>query len=343
MSLLLFFPQISSLFKPHHWTGSMNIHNPPLYSTISRCEYKPDVFDYKLVVPSISEVAAYDKHTHSFSDLMDLRSLDLLSKQERCFILYSGGVDSTGLMVSIMKNWSKEDQKRVTIVCTPHSYYEFPDFFKVLNKNFTIELCKNSYKTYTNRGILVTGIQADLLFPHSWWQDKAWNLGEDVVFGNYKDKMPLLFEYMFPNFGKKVFEYYHEIVVNPVYEINNVADFCYWFWFSQYYQKVALLLWQAQGAIDDKPMFDRIFNFYDWPMFETWSIANAKAIVTSELPLVKKSLKDYIVQYTHLPDYYYKPKVPSNGNTHSGNRYNIGLDEDWNLISMQESLKYLKN
>jgi hypothetical protein len=272
-----------------------------------------------------------------------MRSLDLKNCNEKCFILYSGGIDSTAMLISILKNWNKQEQSRVTVLCTPHSYYEFPDFFKIINQHFKIEYCKNQFQTYFDQGLLVSGIQADLLFPNSHWIEYAWNISEDLVYKNYKDSIPKIFEIMFPGYGQQVFNKYHEIVVNPIFEVKNTSDFCYWFWYSQFYHKVVLHHCVGEHSITSKESFDKLYNFYDFHMFETWSLKNVQRNTPLRGNNLKKPLKDYIIEYTKLKEYVKKSKIPSYGNVHSGNRFTNGITESWEFISLEKSLQYLKS
>lgn len=345
MSLINFGSQNHRIFKNIHWIGNFESITG-LYQMISRCKYKPDFFDYKLMVPSIEEVSSYKSHSYSYSDLLDIRILDALNlaknQNKKIMIMYSGGLDSTAICVSALKNLNRQDRELVTIVCTPQSYFEFPEFFPILSKNFKIKYCINSLEKYVEDNILITGMQNDLLFGSNGWIEKLLGIDEKMVYENFYTGIPKLFEYLFPNYGKKVFDLYQPIVDESLFEIKTSSEFIYWFYFTQSYQMVYYAHTRYTGAFSKKETFDQLYNFYDCSLFEFWSLNNLGLTIPYSHEQFKLPVKDYICEYLKEDNYRNKRKFPSFGEVMQGNRFNYGLTENWEFLDFEESLKYLK-
>jgi hypothetical protein len=339
MSLLLFCNLDNSILKNDHWSGNFNLF-PPLFQTISRCNYKPDIFDYKLIVPSISDLSKITPHVLSWEELMDLRSAELSKINEQIFILYSGGIDSVGICASIIKNWSVEDQKKITILCTPQSYYEFPEFFKTIVKNWNVKYLENNLDQYAEKGYLISGMIADYLFLDSGLTRRAFDL--NIPFINYKDGILKIWTNMSNiKIGKEIFEKYHQIIEDSMYPIDTTLDFISWFNFSQFYQKGTLSHLNQKNSFLNLKNFSKVINFHDTIDFQLWHTNNRDIIFPKKSTDYKLVCLDYINNIINLENYISKKKFPSYGQVISGNKFNHGLTDDWKFISYHESLKFL--
>lgn len=345
MSLINFGSQNHRIFKNKHWIGNFESITG-LYQMISRCRYKPDFFDYKLTVSSIDEVSKYKHHSYSYSELIDIRINEVLTlaknKNKNIMIMYSGGLDSTALCVSVLKNFNKVDKLLVTILCSPQSYHEFPEFFSTLSKNFKIKYCSNNLEKHVKENILVTGMQNDLLFGSNGWIERALSIDEKIVYQTFDIGMPKIFESLFPTYGKKIYNLYYPIIKECLFDIKTTSEFIYWFYYTQAYQMVYYAYLRYNGSFTSKNSFEQLFNFYDHHMFEYWSLNNLNLSIPYSHDQFKKPVKDYIYDYTKNKNYYLKRKFPSYGEIIQGNRFNYGLTEDWKFLNFNESLNYFK-
>ena len=345
MSLINFGCQNVRIFNNIHWIEKCEAVTG-LYQTVSRCKYKPDFFDYKLTVTSIDEVSMYRSHGYTFSDLMDMRIISVLDQaikaEKNIMIMYSGGIDSTGICISALKNFSEVDKKRVIILCTPQSYYEFPSFFNILAKNFTIQYCSNTLEKYVNNNILVTGMTGDLLFGSNGWVERALSIDKDLVYQDYKTGIPKVLESIYPQYGKKIFDLYAPIADESLFEIKTTSEFIYWFYYSQCYQMVHYAHIRYASAFTNKDSFNQLFNFYEDPMFEYWSLNNIGSTIPYTHADFKGPAKDYICEYLKENTFLNKKKFPSYGEVIEGNRFNYGITEDWEFLNFEDSLRYFK-
>lgn len=100
-----------------------------------------------------------DKFSLSFAEVSDLRALDikeLINNTDRPIMLqWSGGLDSTVSIVSLLKNLTPEELKRITISLSSDTLLEHPHFFnKFVKDKFNIvdseSLLYNDYKDKYN-------------------------------------------------------------------------------------------------------------------------------------------------------------------------------------------------
>jgi hypothetical protein len=276
-----------------------------------------------------------------WSEIMDLRAKELSVLDGIVYVMYSGGVDSTGIIVSIMKNWSNEDLKKIVILCTPSSVYEFPEFFNILVKKFKIEYLQNDLESYTNTGYLLTGMLGDLFFPESSMSSRAFILNADTTKINYKITGPKLFETYCPNYGLAVFDRLQPIVDEAIYPIENIIDFISWLYYTQVWQKVMLAHLTQKNNFIIARKYNKVIQFFDHTNFELWSIYNRDRVFMHTANTYKTDPKLYIVDYLKINLYLSKGKVPSYFYAVFGSEFNYAIDENWNFLSKEDSLKYL--
>lgn len=345
MSLIIFGNQNSRIFKNIHWLSNCE-GITGFYQNISRCNYKPDFFNYKLMVPTIDDVKNYPSHSLSFSDLVDIRINELFNvstnSNKNISILYSGGLDSTAIVIGILKNFSIADRKNVTLLCTPSSYYEFPKIFSMLVKNFNIQYCCHALEKYTKNSVLVTGMANDLHFGSNGWIQKAISIDKDLPYENYESGMKKFLEFLYPNFGTKLFNLYRPIVEESLIPIKTVNEFIFWYYYTQGFQLVRFAYLRYKNTFTSLQTFNKLFQFYDDPRFEYYSLNNIHLTISYEHHQFKKPVKDYICDFLKDDSYQKKGKFPSYGEVIEGNRFNFGVTENWEFLSFKDSLKYFK-
>lgn len=129
--------------------------NPPA-AYLSRAGVWSDPWD--TVVPLGWEMPTFDlKFNLSFEEVTDRRALDIKNiidqTGKNCVVFYSGGIDSTVVMASLIKNLNQEHLDKVIISMSADSIIENPYFytnhiegkFKIIDssKNFYSDLVKN--------------------------------------------------------------------------------------------------------------------------------------------------------------------------------------------------------
>lgn len=345
MALITFGNQNSRIFKGLHWVGNC-AGTIGLYQFMSRCSYNTDFFDYKITVPTVEDIKKYPLHMHTFSDLMDMRIQMVKEKaaqtNKNIMIMYSGGIDSTAILISVLKNFTKEDKEKTTILCTPSCYFEFPELFSTIVKNFRVQYCCHALEKYAKDNILVCGSHADPLFGSNGWVEKAITIDKNLPYSNPDSGMPKLLEALYPNFGKKIYDRYYPIVEESLFAINSVSEFIYWFYFTHGWQISRYAYLRYANTFNTKESFESLYNFYEWDKFEVWALNNLGSVIPRTHDEFKRPPKEYISDYLGNNLYDRKRKFPSYGEVIEGNRFTYGVTENHEFLEFQDSLKYFK-
>ena len=238
----------------------------------------------------------------SYEECMLRRAADLLlMKRSHYFIGYSGGIDSTALLVAILRSWSLEDQKKISIVLTRHSIEENPSFFQEHLLKFPLVSMTNdiSQLVLQTDGILVTGELGDQLFGSDLLMN-ACEGGDSVIGENYADGFIRILEMEKPasDYGKKVFEIFHPIVEECPFPIRTTHDFVWWWNFTQKWQRVKYrnfdsVTWDYRASYGKY-----VVAFYDTAEFQKWSLSNHDLKIRSTWESYKWLPKQFIHRYT---------------------------------------------
>lgn len=314
----------------------------PWYTTVSRLNHKPDAFHSKSMGEPISELITLPDHKLTFSDVMDKRALELLKLDGTIFVMWSGGIDSTGVVSAILKNWPKEDLKRVTILCSTLSIKENKSFFPHIVKNFKIDQVTHNLEKFARQGYIITGELGDQIFGSDVIHQCINHWGEEVILKDWKDIAPQLFKKIDPVLGEAVFQNYAGIVDEAPFELKSTFDFFWWLNFTQKWQHVKYRALISTTWTDPKQYFPKVVHFFEGVDFQLWSIYNHGSKVPSTWNDYKKIAKDYIMDYTNDPETMSQLKIASGPNLYVGVEPNWAIDEDWNFISRDEAFKRLR-
>jgi hypothetical protein len=182
----------------------------------------------------------------SLSDLMDRRAcelLDISARENRTIaVMWSGGIDSTGVLTALIKNCTNLDQ--LEVFCSQKSILENPVFFKnhISNKikcSHVREL--DVSEQFIDNNILVHGDPGDCLFGPSMpmyeqlvttgAHRESWkNHRKDLIHGIASVKT------IIPGFAdwyvNKVSDNIEECEAFSPYKIDSVSDWWWWHYFN---------------------------------------------------------------------------------------------------------------
>jgi hypothetical protein len=303
-------------------------------------------FDSKILFP-IPQTAVHNNAT--FEDLCIERSKQILRESNNITVFYSGGLDSTTVMVgfeqAIKAGIGSADQ--ITIAATPHSIVENPEFWtKHILPNYTLKSINNELEKIGDVSQMadryVMGENADQLF------------GSDMIlanFGLFKQDINTdnIITYISKNnipdsskdFILNVFERMYDA---RVCELKNMANLLWWFNMSCKWQSVALRTLCFTNFLDsitkeeELKMFETFFNTQEFQSLSLYG--NLRKWGTPETPYnYKLAAREFIQKYTGLTDYTTKKvKLPSLYRVLATSTYKyIGLgEEDGKLYRLQE-------
>jgi len=219
------------------------------------------------------------------------------------FIFWSGGIDSTAVLVGIMK---KCDHSKITIICDNRSQKENPEFYKkyIEGKIETVTI-DQYFGMEIHEDLVLTGVGGDAVFgdvvpaafngkiaplkllPLDWREDNPWNLEDDNL------------------------EIIEKFCSESDIKIKSIQQLRCWF-----FQRLSL-----QGrCFEHDWWFDnqknsKVIHFYNFAEeVARWVLANPDQIIHKEINSYKWPLKNYIYQYDKDRSYLiHKKKLCSGG------------------------------
>jgi hypothetical protein len=260
---------------------------------------------------------------NSLSDLLDRRACELLATQRKIAVMWSGGIDSTCVLSSLIKNASRLDQ--LVIYLTNVSIIENPVFYKKFIEN-KIE-CRNTASIdvtdeFINSHILLNGDPGDCLYGPSMPMYKhlqadrqqllPWRENRNLIMegiDNYRAKPGRPGVWFVPGFANwyvnKVSDNIEEV---GIYDINTIADWWWWHYFNlkwefsilrPFYglrknQRSTISLESVQSYVDT--------TFYNTEYFQNWSYTNLSRLC-HDPKNHKIDAKQYIFKLDHNESY----------------------------------------
>lgn len=250
---------------------------------ISRCDAKWAIpFDQQLW-PGY-EMPVYDpKFSKTFKDVTDERAVEIkrrIDNGERFGVYYSGGIDSTVILVALLKHLNRKQLKNITLVCNAASIANNSRFWKdhLANKFQVLDSSLHKYDSLIALGLTpITGDTGDCLFgttfaTHFYYNHREFSFNEshdgikeeyeidirdftsgDVHYSQFKDSLVKYFTVSsdngFPfanlpsppeNFGEYLYYKMDQHARTAPMQIHSLHDFFWWYIFNLKYLNTAV-------------------------------------------------------------------------------------------------------
>lgn len=235
----------------------------------------------------------------SLDQALQSRVHELCARQQMVNLFWSGGIDSTTIMVAFIKHAPSLAQCRV--IYSPWSCYEHPDFFKILQNLPGLQMLDISGERYLNLdldGIFVTGNTGDEMhasLDHSFFTVH----GAAGLRSSWRD----LFHNSIPDAG--FMDFCEDFFARAGRPIRSVLEARWWFYacakLTSILNEFELnLLCSEPGAFDP----DRLVGFFDCDAYEGFIYFNVDRILESDnYSGWRQFLKDYCYQFDGLDDW----------------------------------------
>lgn len=287
--------------------------------------------------PSLKEFAPppFVEIKESLKDLLDQRALELLSiartKNKKIAILWSGGIDSTAVLSSFIKNISPQEfSERIMVILSSSSIMENFNFYaKFISKKVKCMDYHNLDVTseFLQQYILIHGDPADCLYGPSVpaYQQLLDSGQHHDSYKNHLDSMAAIVQpstesrYHIEGFGKwwvnKVTENLEEVKPPGV---ESVSDWWWWHYYNFKWefscQRPFFFARKDFSRPIDQDLLDEFISctYYNTPRFQNWSYSNLKRLVGRDRLSHKMDAKNYIFDLDQNKQYFEsKIKVPS--------------------------------
>lgn len=266
----------------------------------------------------------------SFEEISDQRAIEIKHAMQQhnreLAVFWSGGIDSTVILTSIIKNFTPDELSNVTVIANNQSYFENPIFYhkiikkfhlKTLNfKNLSNEIIQSLFDTY----LVTDGEPADKL----WISNAAIQFqimhGGDLLAQPFKNTsckfIEFLGQYMSNQQSHDYYDYLLQNIIETQVDINTTGDLFWWINFNFHWVE-HLLIWynlfpnkSAHSYNQYKKYYKPWYNTID---YQLWSLSSqSKTIADDCYELYKMPAKQYIHQLVDDDFYYnYKSKLGS--------------------------------
>lgn len=211
--------------------------------------------------------------TKTFNDITDEQCQQWLrEKTDRPWLVFwSGGIDSTVIVSSILKNTSPADRENIHIACNRASIYELPRFFyDHVQPNFKLIPTPNLGKqSLHNVYHVIDGEFGDHLYTggHGWelFQSSPHSMVLDV-----RRKPDCLLKHFASKTNKNFAAWYYECLLDNVNStgipVETYHDFCWWIFFNYHYTSSYIRIRVDTFDNDYSPRWFATDDYQQWAM-----------------------------------------------------------------------------
>lgn len=239
----------------------------------------------------------------TFEQCMTDRVKELENLNKKINIFWSGGIDSSAVVVAFLQNCKNMSQLR--IIYSTMSMKENPHLFLLLKEFPDLELVEFSGEVYLHQnfdGVFVTGDGADDLTA-----SLDLSFYEEHGFEGCQQSWKSLFHQKIPN--SDFIDFCEKHFSQSGREIRTVLEARWWFYTNSKIQK-----FPAQASNILQPHQPLVIGFFDFYQFEHFMFYNTDSIIeTPGYSNYKKQLKKYIFAFDKN-NQYFKNKTKFNSN-----------------------------
>lgn len=274
---------------------------------------------YKIIHPIPSNI-----NNISFKDATDNRAQDVidlcLQSDLPIVVMYSGGIDSTTVLTSVVKHFPKDLLERVVVRMTNASYVENPSFFNNVVLKNNIRHTHEKIYDYNN-AIILHGDPADSL----WLGGNVLNFNS--IYPNSHNKTiveaeGILLDYLTKRSNKEYAQWLFHFLQDEANEVGlqlkTISDFFWWIIFNYNYPLMCLKHASEVTNIPEGINYENYMkNFVPWfatDDYQSWSISAQykQTKFDGTVRSYKMEAKQYIYKFDKNQWYRdYKTKVHS--------------------------------
>jgi len=266
---------------------------------------------------SMFPVPRYRPFSRSYEEICDDRAREILGNAERLgitiYVLYSGGIDSTCLLVSLLKQATPEQKRNVVVLLSRESIYENPRFYE---EHIRGKLRVESSVTFANLlggdDMLLSAEHNDMVMGSDKVGQMMARFGSDAIHRPYdRDLLTGMFAAALDgdteaaNFYLDLFERIRDVAPVP---IDTNFDFLWWVnfaikWQACYAYIVMLTPLKNTGRITRDYLDTRFISFFNTDEFQLWSMNNLDKRIKDTWKSYKWVAKEIIYDYTKDAEY----------------------------------------
>lgn len=252
----------------------------------------------------------------SYEDVCNARATEILASAERMgvniYVSWSGGIDSTLVLVSLLKNATAGQKERIVVMLTEESIRENPRFWAehIHGKLHVRSAVLFSYHLGT-KDIMLDGECNDQLFGSDVARKFISMFGFEALNGAYdRGRQHALIN---ANMQKKdATDFYVDLFERTAAaapaDVSTNFLFLWWInyaflWQGVYFRKLAYVAPRQAPQITAAYADLRFLHFFSTPEFQLWSLNNPDKRIKDTWESYKWPAKDIIYEYTKDAEY----------------------------------------
>jgi hypothetical protein len=296
------------------------------------------VLTFPVRVRSLFPLPKMRAFTKTYEQLCNDRAIDLLARADQLdtslYAFWSGGIDSTCLLISLLKNAKPADLERIVVLMSEESITEYPEFYR---RHIRGKLRRQSATLFPyvlgTKNLIVNGEHNDQLFGSDIVAAVANRFGFDAVGEPYNRQLFLTF--FEEGMGEKVAPRYVAMFEQlseraPLSLSSNYSRF-WWINFAVKWQTVYMRMLSFTAERNAHLLSEEYLKTYYAPFFNTqgfqlWSMNNLDQRLRNGWRSYKWPAKEVIYEFTKDADY--RDKKIKRGSLH----YLISSQVSFNFI-----------
>lgn len=302
------------------------------------------------IVPPGFEMPEYDAaFSKDFFEASDLRAQDIAAlienKNQKFAVMYSGGFDSTVVMVSLIKNLTPKQLENIAVCANSHSMIENPDFWKkyIWGKFKIFDSSNFKYDDLIERGYRpISADDGDSIFGTMGFLELQQNYDYyisdfsparkaklsamrlkltdgDTHYSEFKDLLCRHWSIPTnPKLGEEFYDKFDKNIKTATVPIHSVHDFYWWVLFNLKWVNCSL---RVAVYLNDRANYGDVINnwvvnWFSSKSYQQWSMVNNNngQKIEYEGSTYKMAAREYIYDFDKNEWYYYfKLKLGSLG------------------------------
>ena len=266
---------------------------------------------------SLFPLPAMRAFTASYEQVCDQRAVELLARADRLdvplYCFWSGGIDSSCVLVSLLKHATPAQRERITVLMSEASISEYPEMYRnqIRGRLRCVPAAQFPYLLGT-KNLLVSGEHNDQLFGSDVIAEAIKAAGFAAVMAPYQRKLFVDFFADKMDGNRAVAEWYVGLferlkVAAPV-PLKSNYDLFWWINFNLKWQNVFMRMLSFVARRNVAGMTADYVRDYYAPFFNTedfqlWSLNNPDKRVRGSWRGYKWPAKDVIYDFTGDADY----------------------------------------
>ena len=251
----------------------------------------------------------------TFETVCNERAIFILNQSDRhlcdIYVMWSGGIDSTLALVSLLKNSREDQKKRLIIIMSEDSIRENPEFFsKHIRGKLRVQTRLIFPSVIGSKDILVSGEHNDQVFGSDLMQTIIIRYGNDIIHAPYsRDVFYSHFRDIIGDIpANRYLDLLERLMRAAPIPIRSNFEFAWWYNFALWWQAVYMRTFthitpRNASLITSEYAREYYLPFYNTEDFQLWSLNNPDKRIRDTWKSYKWVCKDIIYEYTKDADY----------------------------------------